>query len=76
MTFWSKARGVLGRVAGGIKKGAKWLWKNKDRIKEVSDIGADMIGGNAGANIRKVADQAYAKGTDIGNKIQQMRSIV
>ena len=43
MGFWSKAKGVFGRIGSGIKKGWNWLTKNKDNIADVVQKGVDTF---------------------------------
>lgn len=43
MGFWSKVKGVFGRIGSGIKKGWNWLTKNKDTIADVVQKGVDVV---------------------------------
>lgn len=43
MGFWSKVKGVFGRIGNGIKKGWNWLTKNKDTIADVVQKGVDVV---------------------------------
>lgn len=57
MGFWSKVKGVFGRIGSGIKKGWDWMTTNKDKIVDTlntaSEILPDQYKGQAQDLIRK-----------------------
>ena len=75
MGFWSKVKGVFGRIGKGIKnvatKAYDWISGNKDKIKDVAQTLNDNFGG---ANKDKYqgwidkGSQVTDKGLDIAHK--------
>ena len=49
MGFWSKAKGLFGRIGRGIKNAAtkayNWITSNKDKIEKARDTFNDVTGG-------------------------------
>lgn len=43
MGFWSKVKGVFGKIGRGIKKGWNWLTKNKEAVSDVVQRGVDTF---------------------------------
>lgn len=65
MGFWSKAKGVFGRIGSGIKKGWNWLTKNKDTIADVVQKGVDVIAPQYSDRTRDIIN----KGQDLYGRI-------
>lgn len=72
MGFWSKAKGLFGRIGTGIKKSWNWLTSNKDKIKQAAEAASDVIGGNYGDAIKHgiaTGEQLYGKVSPYANQI-------
>lgn len=65
MGFWSKVKGVFGRIGSGIKKGWNWLTKNKDTIADVVQKGVDVVAPQYSDRTRDIIN----KGQDLYGKI-------
>lgn len=64
MGFWSKAKGVFGRIGNGIKSGWNWLTKNKDTIADVVQKGVDVVAPQYSDRTRDIIN----KGNDYYNR--------
>lgn len=64
MGFWSKAKGVFGRIGRGIKSGWNWLTKNKDTIADVVQKGVDVVAPQYSDRTRNIIN----RGQDYYNK--------
>lgn len=64
MGFWSKVKGVFGRIGSGVKKGWNWLTKNKDTIADVVQQGVDVVAPQYSDRTRDI----IGKGQDYYNK--------
>lgn len=65
MGFWSKVKGVFGRIGSGIKKGWDWLTKNKDTIADVVQKGVDVVAPQYSDRTRDIIN----KGQDLYGRI-------
>lgn len=65
MGFWSKVKGVFGRIGNGIKKGWNWLTKNKDTIADVVQKGVDVVAPQYSDRTRDIIN----KGQDLYGRI-------
>lgn len=65
MGFWSKVKGVFGRIGSGIKKGWNWLTKNKDTIADVVQKGVDVVAPQYSDTTRDIIN----KGQDLYGRI-------
>ncbi len=65
MGFWSKVKGVFGRIGSGIKKGWNWLTKNKDTIADVVQKGVDVVAPQYSDRTRDIIN----KGQDLYGRI-------
>lgn len=82
MAFWSKVKGFLGRVGGGIKKGWNWLTGNKDKMLKAASTVADTIADVTGNTRAKealdkytpVANDLISKGDRIKNMISGLHT--
>ena len=66
--FWSKMKGVFGRIGSGIKKGWNWLTKNKDTIADVVQKGVDVVAPQYSDRTRDIINKGqdyYTKTDDI-----------
>ena len=43
MAFWSKVKGVFGKIGRGLKRGWDWLIKNKEAVSDVIQKGVDTF---------------------------------
>lgn len=68
MGFWSKVKGVFGRIGSGVKKGWNWLTKNKDTIADVVQQGVDIVAPQYSDQTRNIIN----KGQDYYNKTDAM----
>lgn len=57
MGFWSKVKGVFGRIGNGIKSGWNWLTKNKDTIADVVQKGVDVVAPQYSDRTRNIIDR-------------------
>lgn len=64
MSFWSKAKGFFGRIGDGIKKGAKWLWNNKNKVIDTAQDVANLTG--VGGAVNPLIDKAQGILNKIG----------
>lgn len=64
MGFWSKVKGVFGRIGSGIKKGWNWLTKHKDTIADVVQKGVDVVAPQHSQQAKDI----ISKGQDYYNK--------
>lgn len=65
MGFWSKVKGVFGRIGSGIKKGWNWLTNNKDTIADVVQKGVDVVAPQYSDRTRDIIN----KGQDLYGRI-------
>lgn len=65
MGFWSKVKGIFGRIGSGIKKGWNWLTKNKDTIADVVQKGVDVVAPQYSDRTRDIIN----KGQDLYGRI-------
>lgn len=65
MGFWSKVKGVFGRIGNGIKGGWNWLTKNKDTIADVVQKGVDVVAPQYSDRTRDI----ISKGQDLYGRI-------
>lgn len=72
MGFWSKAKGVFGRIGSGIKKGWNWLTKNKDTIADVVQKGVDVVAPSYSDQTRNIINKGndyYGRTNDILRRV-------
>ena len=65
MGFWSKVKGVFGRIGSGVKRAINWIGDNKQKIDQALDTAQGFVPSKyqQGFNI------AREKAGDIYNKI-------
>ena len=65
--LWTSTKKFLGRAASGIKKGAQWLWNNKDKVFDVAGKVSNAIGNEKLTNIVNKTQEYTNKGLNIAN---------
>lgn len=43
MGFWSRVKGVFGRIGSGIKKGFNWLVNNKEKVADTLNTASQFL---------------------------------
>ena len=72
MGFWSKVKGVFGRIGRGIKTGYDWINRNKEKVKEAVSDAADIITPQYAEKVRQglnTGEQYLNKASNLGRKI-------
>ena len=71
--FWSKVKGVFGRIGSGIKTGAtkayNWLTQNKDKIRNVAGVVTDAIGSEKLKDYTNKGLNMMDKGLDTAHRL-------
>lgn len=77
MAFWSKVKGFLGRVGGGIKKGWNWLAGHKDKVLNAANQVADTVANVTGDTRAKEALDKYTPvANDIISKGDRIKNMI
>ena len=58
MAFWSKVKGVFGKIGRGLKRGWDWLTKNKEAVSDVIQKGVDAFAPQYSDRTRDVIGRA------------------
>ena len=72
MGFWSKVKGVFGRIGSGIKnvatKAYNWITNNKDKIANAAGVINDATGGKYADKMDRAAN-LFKQGESYGQRL-------